>query len=60
MTKIFFTAQEVADMLKLNILTIYEYIKKGELPAIKFGRNYRIEEKKLNEFIKKNEVQRKI
>lgn len=38
----FLTAQEIAEALKLNILTVYEYIRSGRLKAIRFGRNYRI------------------
>ena len=59
MSRVFLTAKEVADILKLNILTVYEYIRKGMLVAVKFGRNYRIEEKNLDRFIKEHEVQKK-
>ena len=58
MTRVFLTAKEVANVLKLNILTVYEYIRKGKLMAVKFGRNYRIEEKNLDRFIKEHEVQK--
>jgi excisionase family DNA binding protein len=51
MANIFLTAQEVAQMLKLNIMTIYEYIREGKLKAIKFGRNYRILFKDFEKFI---------
>ena len=46
-----FTVKEVADLLKLNILTVYEYIRKNQLSAVKFGRYYRIEEYDLERFI---------
>jgi len=59
MTIIFLTPKEVANTLKLNVLTVYEYIRNGKLRAIKFGRNYRIEEKDLNVFIKEHQVQKK-
>lgn len=55
----FLTAKEVANILKLNILTIYEYIRGGKLKAIKFGRTYRIEENDLDVFIREHQVQRK-
>lgn len=57
MVRAFLTAKEVANTLKLNILTIYEYIRTGKLKAIKFGRTYRIEEKNLDKFINEHEVQ---
>lgn len=46
----------VAEILKLNTLTVYGYINKAKLSAIKFGRNYRIEEKELEKFIKKHKI----
>jgi len=39
---------EVAQVLKLNILTVYQYIRQEKLSAVKIGRNYRIEEKDLS------------
>lgn len=49
---------EIAKLLQLNLLTIYDYIHQGHLRAVKFGRTYRIEEKDLEKFIKKSEVKR--
>ncbi len=45
------TVKEVADILRLNILTVYEYLKSGKLMAVKFGRSYRVQEKDLESFI---------
>ena len=45
------TIKEVAELLKLNTLTVYEYVRKGELTAIKLGRNYRIVNTDFDEFI---------
>jgi excisionase family DNA binding protein len=56
MSNLFLTAQEVAQMLKLNIMTIYEYIREGRLKAIKFGRNYRILLKDFEKFIDEQRV----
>jgi len=56
MTKVLLTAREVANLLKLNILTIYEYIKNNELKAIRFGRNYRIAKEDLDRFIESNKT----
>jgi len=56
MSRIFLTAKEVANLLKLNILTIYEYIKNNELKAIRFGRNYRIAKEDLDRFIESNKT----
>lgn len=48
----YLTVSEVAQLLKLNPLTIYSYIQKGELQAIKFGRYYRVASDDLDLFIK--------
>ena len=52
----FVRPREIAKLLKLNIVTIYEYIQSGRLRAIKFGRTYRIEKKDLELFIEENVV----
>ena len=47
-----YTMQEVADILSLDIMTIYRYIKQKKLHAIKLGNHqYRISESKLQAFI---------
>jgi excisionase family DNA binding protein len=50
----FYTAQEVADMLKVNIMTIYRYINSGKLNAYKFGKEFRIEKDVWREFLNDN------
>ncbi len=60
MTKVLLTTKEVANLLKLNVMTVYEYIRKSRLQAVKFGRSYRIEEKDLEKFIKEHKVKAKI
>ena len=47
----FYTPQEVADMLRLRVQTVYEYIRMGKLPAARFGNRYRISEDDIKEFI---------
>ncbi len=47
----FFTAEEVAEMLKVNIMTIYRYIKAGKIKAFKLGKNFRIEKKEFDRFL---------
>lgn len=41
----FYTAQELADKLRVNIMTIYRYIKAGKLDAYKIGKDFRIDKK---------------
>ena len=46
-----YTVSEVADKLKLDVETIRIYIRAGELPAHKFGREYRIKETDYESFV---------
>ncbi len=54
MTKRFLKPKEVAELLQLNILTVYEYIRNGSLKSMEFGGRYRIEENDLEKFIKEH------
>jgi excisionase family DNA binding protein len=53
---ILLTPQEVAKILKLNLLTVYDYIRTHKLQAVKLGRKYRIEEEVLLHFIQNHEI----
>jgi len=46
--KEFFTVKEVADMLNVSRITIFNRIKKEEIIAEKIGRNYAIRNKDIN------------
>jgi excisionase family DNA binding protein len=52
----FLTVQEVSDVLRLSVLTIYKYIKSGRIGAVEFGGHYRILESSLNNFVRKSAV----
>ena len=52
MNKDFYTAQELADKLRVNIMTIYRYIKARRLKAYKIGKEYRIDKKEFDRFLK--------
>lgn len=52
----YLTPKEVARTLQLNLLTIYKYIKNKKIVAIKVGRNYRISQKDLENFIESNKT----
>lgn len=53
MDKEFYTAQELADKLDVNIMTIYRYIKAGKLKAHKIGKEFRIDKKEFKRFLTK-------
>jgi excisionase family DNA binding protein len=45
------TAAEVADQLRVSTMTIYRLIRRGELPAVRVGRNYRVRERDLEAYL---------
>ena len=49
-----YTAQEVADRLKIKKTTVYELIKRNELESSKIGKQIRISEEQLNRYLKRN------
>ena len=53
----FITPEEVAQILRINVLTVYRYIRKGSLGAIRIGRGYRIGRGDLDTFIESNRVE---
>ena len=53
MEKDWFSPQEIAQMLGLKVDTIREYIRKKELPAYRFGRDYRVKKEDYEEFLRK-------
>ena len=48
-----YTLQEVADILKVSRQTIYNYVTAKKLKATKYGKEYRVTEENLKEFIEK-------
>ena len=40
---VYLTAQDVADLFKLNVETVYQLIAKKELPGVKIGGQWRFE-----------------
>jgi excisionase family DNA binding protein len=51
METVFYTPKEVAERLKLRVQTVYDYIRKGRLPAIRLGNRCRIAESDLDAFL---------
>ena len=47
----YLTLPEVAERLKVSRRTIYRWIKSGDLNAYQFGREYRITESALKDFL---------
>ena len=51
-TKEFYKAEELAEKLEVNIMTIYRYIKAGRLKAYKIGKEFRIDREEFEGFLK--------
>ena len=49
-----FTAQEVADRLKIKKTTVYELIKRGELESSKIGKQLRVSEDQLSQYLNRS------
>lgn len=46
-----YTLAEVTEILKVTRRTIYNYIKAGQLKAVKIGREWRVTQKALDAFL---------
>ncbi len=49
----FLTIEEIAERLRVKVYTVRIWIRKGELPAYKVGRDYRIRKEDFEEWLKK-------
>ena len=45
-----YTCEEVANRYGVKTLTVWDWIRKGRLPAIKMPKGYRISEESLREY----------
>ncbi|MEE6450075.1 helix-turn-helix transcriptional regulator [Gottfriedia acidiceleris] len=58
-TELSYTIEEVSQFLKVSKLTIYDLVKKGELPVFRVGRQMRIAANDLDNYIKNNKTNQK-
>jgi excisionase family DNA binding protein len=45
------TVSEVADLLRVSRMTVYRLIKTGDIPALRVGRNYRLREEDVHNYL---------
>ncbi len=50
------TPQEVADLLKIKKTTVYEMIKRGDIPATKLGKQLRIQKRDIMHLLQNNQT----
>ena len=54
-SEVFYTAQEVASLLKIRKTTVYDWIKKNRLPATRVGKQFRIAKTDLDAYLRTEE-----
>ena len=52
------TPEQVAGILQVHVLTVYGYIRRGKLEAVRLGRSYRIIPEDLTHFIESNRIKK--
>ena len=50
------TAEQMAEILQVHLLTVYGYIRRGKIDAVRLGRSYRIIPEDLRLFIESNRI----
>lgn len=52
----YLTTKEIAYILKVNIITIRRYIHAGKLPALFFGKEFRVKREDFDKFLANKKV----
>lgn len=47
----FMTVAEVADVMRVSKMTVYRLVHSGALPAVQFGRSYRVPESAVQHYL---------
>ena len=58
-TEKYITVPELAKLLGVSRIAIYNRVKKGQIPAIKIGRNYVITDQTIEDILRKDDLTRK-
>ncbi|MCA4133147.1 helix-turn-helix domain-containing protein [Arthrobacter sp. M4] len=48
----FLTVAEVAQVLRVSKMTVYRLVHSGEMPAVRFGRSFRVPEQAVEQYLK--------
>jgi excisionase family DNA binding protein len=48
----FLTVAEVAQVMRVSKMTVYRLVHAGEMPAVRFGRSYRVPENAVEQYLK--------
>lgn len=47
----FLTVAEVAEMLRVSRMTVYRWVHAGDMPAVRFGRSFRVPASAIEKFM---------
>ena len=50
----FLTVAEVAAMMRVSKMTVYRLVHGGDLPAVRVGRSFRVQESDVDEYLRKS------
>ncbi|WP_323959279.1 helix-turn-helix domain-containing protein [Arthrobacter sp. JZ12] len=48
----FLTVAEVAEVMRVSKMTVYRLIHAGDMPAVQFGRSYRVPESAVQQYLR--------
>ena len=52
----YLTVAEVAEVMRLSRMTVYRFVQRGDLPAVRVGRSYRVPADALERFLAEHAV----
>lgn len=55
----YYTCEEIAEKFKVSKETVWIWIRKGKLGAVKLGKHFRVSEKDLQDFLERQRVRPK-
>ncbi len=50
----FLTVAEVATLMRVSKMTVYRLVHSGELPAVRVGRSFRVQEDAVDEYLRRS------
>jgi excisionase family DNA binding protein len=53
----FLTVAEVAKVMRVSKMTVYRLIHSGDMPAVQFGRSYRVPESAVQQYLRSASVE---
>jgi excisionase family DNA binding protein len=53
----FLTVAEVAELMRVSKMTVYRLVHSGQMPAVQFGRSYRVPESAVEQYLRSASVE---